>query len=89
MFMSTRKLEIILEFFVFGVILGVTEDIIAVKVATGETLTWEVIGIIVLVAIPFAIIGELVVDNLNLTRGIEKIKGKETQTQKRVDRNKK
>jgi len=74
--MSSKKLEVILEFFVFGVILGVAEDALAVKLTTGESLTWEMVGIIVLVAIPFAVMGELVVDNINLVKGIKKIRKK-------------
>lgn len=53
----------ILEFFIIGVLLGVIEDMIAVRAATGALITWKVLGIIVLVAIPFAIISELVVDH--------------------------
>ena len=51
----------ILEFFIIGVVLGITEDLIAVYASTGE-FNWNIIWIVALVAIPFAIISELVVD---------------------------
>lgn len=68
-----RKLEVMLEFFIFGVIFGVVEDVLAVKIVTGETITWEVVGIVVLIAFPFAVIGEVVVDNINLVKGLSRI----------------
>jgi len=48
--------------------MGVTEDVIAVYLVTGVHITWRAIFIIILVAIPFAIIGELIVDRIDLTR---------------------
>jgi len=47
--------------------MGVTEDVIAVYVVTGVHITLRAILIIILVAIPFAIIGELIVDRIELT----------------------
>lgn len=61
-----RRVELFLEFLVFGVIMGVVEDLIAVWFVTGEPITWEVVGIVFLVAIPFAAIGELIVDKKHL-----------------------
>ena len=46
--------------------MGVAEDLIAVKLTTGEPITSRTLAIIILVAIPFAIIGELVVDRKHL-----------------------
>lgn len=60
-----KKIEVIIEFLIFGIVLGIVEDALAVKLITGEAITWSTIGIIVLITIPFAIIGELVVDNIN------------------------
>lgn len=65
--MEFKKVEIFLEFLIFGVIMGVVEDLIAVTLSTGEPITWKIIGIIVLVSIPFAIIGELIVDRIELS----------------------
>lgn len=61
-----------LEFLIFGIVIGVAEDIIAVKATTGATITWEIIGIVVLIAIPFAIIGEIFADNINFSRYIRR-----------------
>jgi len=66
--MNWRKLEIIFEFLIFGILLGITEDLIAIKLATGTPITWHVIGIVVLIAIPFAIIGELVFDRIDFAK---------------------
>ena len=63
--MDLRRLEVFLEFLIFGIIMGVVEDLIAVTLATGEPITWRILGIIILVAIPFAAIGELIVDRLD------------------------
>lgn len=57
-----NRIERFLEFLLIGVIFGTVEDLIAVKLATGETLTLEMIGIVVAVAIPFAALSELYVD---------------------------
>lgn len=63
---TAKRLEVFLEFLIFGIVMGVAEDLIAVKFATNEPITWHVIIIVTLVAIPFAIIGELVVDRKDL-----------------------
>ena len=57
-----RRLEVFLEFFVFGMVMGVVEDLIVIKLVTGASLTWEVVGIVALVVFPFAVLGELIVD---------------------------
>ena len=57
------RLGRILEFFIIGVAMGIVEDIIAVTISTGAPITWKVILVVTLVAIPFAIISELVVDH--------------------------
>ncbi|MFB6215910.1 MAG: hypothetical protein ABEJ72_02940 [Candidatus Aenigmatarchaeota archaeon] len=60
--MRKNSLERFLEFLLIGVALGVTEDVIAVKMSTGAEIDLNVIFVVVLVAIPFAIFSELVVD---------------------------
>ena len=64
--MNLKRLEIFLEFLIFGVIMGIVEDLIAVTLVTGEPLTWKILGIITLVSIPFAAVGELIVDRMDL-----------------------
>lgn len=66
--MNLKRLEIFLEFLVFGIVVGVIEDLIAVKVATGEQITAQTVGIVVLVAIPFAILGEIIVDRIDFVQ---------------------
>lgn len=66
--MSPKKLEVMFEFLLFGIVVGIAEDLLAVKLATGEAITWRVIGIIVLIAIPFAILGEVFVDKIDFIK---------------------
>lgn len=61
--MDHGRLKRLLEFFVIGIIFGVTEDVLAVLIATDAELTFELVGVVVLIAIPFAILSELVVDH--------------------------
>ncbi|MBD3319321.1 hypothetical protein GF342_05425 [Candidatus Woesearchaeota archaeon] len=70
--MKHRRLEVFLEFLFFGLVMGITEDLIALKFATGEPLTWKIILIVFLVALPFAIIGELIVDRVRWWRKIRR-----------------
>ncbi|MFB6204865.1 MAG: hypothetical protein ABEJ75_04415 [Candidatus Nanohaloarchaea archaeon] len=60
--MKHRHIERFLEFLFVGVLLGITEDLIAVKLSTNASITPEVIGIVFAVAIPFAVFSELIVD---------------------------
>ena len=52
----------ILEFFIIGVIAGIAEDALAVYAVTG-TFTLQSLWIVALVAIPFAVMSELIVDH--------------------------
>ncbi|OGZ46584.1 MAG: hypothetical protein A3J55_02735 [Candidatus Ryanbacteria bacterium RIFCSPHIGHO2_02_FULL_45_17b] len=63
--MSKKRLEVFLEFLVFGVVFGVIEDIIAVRAATGTAITAETIFIVIGIAIPFAFLGEILVDQID------------------------
>ncbi|QGA80936.1 hypothetical protein [Candidatus Nanohalobium constans] len=60
--MNTNQIERFLEFIVIGIVMGTVEDLIAVKLATGETIDPSMIFVVVAVAIPFAAFSELVVD---------------------------
>ena len=60
--MNKKVIERFLEFFVIGLIMGIAEDAIAIVATTGAHITWTMIGIIALVALPFAAFSELIVD---------------------------
>lgn len=62
----SRRLELFLEFLLLGIAAGVLEDLLAIFLATGEPLTWRIVGIVALVALPFAVLGELIVDRHHL-----------------------
>lgn len=71
--MRWKRLEIFLELLIFGIILGIVEDLIAVRLITGEHLTWRSVGIVVLVTIPFAIIGEVLIDQIDLVKILRRL----------------
>ena len=60
--MSNKKLRLI-EFFAVGILLGIIEDLIAILFATDASITFSVVWIAFLVALPFAIFSELIVDH--------------------------
>jgi hypothetical protein len=68
-----KRLEIMFEFLLFGILIGIAEDIIAIKLTTGASITPRMIGIIMLIAIPFAIIGERIAEKVNLARTFKKM----------------
>ncbi len=74
--MKWKRIEVIFELLVYGVAVGVLEDIIAIKLATGEPITWKVVGIVVMVAVPFAVLGEVVFDNIDFASKFERWFGK-------------
>ncbi len=51
------------EFLIIGVLIGLAEDLLAISFATDAKITWHVIWIVLLIAVPFAIISELIVDH--------------------------
>jgi len=52
----------LIEFFIVGLVMGISEDMIAIKLATNEPFTLETFKIAALVAIPFAFVSEILVD---------------------------
>ena len=63
-----RKTEIFVEFFIFGVLIGIVEDLIAIFISTGEPITPKIIMIASLVAVPFAGFSELIVDRFTFVK---------------------
>lgn len=60
-----RKLEVFIEFLVFGIFLGIVEDLVAFYFAIGNLINLEVLIVVIIVAIPFAFISELIFDKIN------------------------
>jgi len=71
--MNWRRLEVFLEFLIFGVLVGVVEDLIAVTLSTGEPITFKIIWIVVLISIPFAILGEILIDQVDFIKIWQKL----------------
>ena len=61
--MKRKHLERLIEFLFIGVGLGLLEDLIAITLSTDAQITITTIIIVFLVALPFAIISELIVDH--------------------------
>ena len=70
-----HRMEVMFELLLFGIIFGIIEDVLAIKLTTGESITWRMIGIVILIAVPFAIIGEVIFDNVNFAKIFKKIFG--------------
>ena len=60
-----------MEFLIIGVTFGLAEDLLAIAIVSDAKIDLRVIGMVLLVAIPFAMLSELVVDH---PRFWEKIK---------------
>ena len=57
-----RILSHLAEFFIVGLVMGISEDLIAIKLATDAKITPDIFIVATLVAIPFAFISEILVD---------------------------
>jgi len=68
-----HKMEVIFELLLFGIIIGITEDLLAIKLATNEPITLRVITIVIMIAVPFAIIGEIVFDRIDFAKIFQRI----------------
>lgn len=64
--MNLKRLEVFLEFLIFGIMMNLVENLIILALIIKEPITWTMILISVLVIIPFAVIGEYIVDKTNL-----------------------
>jgi uncharacterized membrane protein (DUF106 family) len=60
--MRKRHIYRFLEFFLIGFIMGIAEDLLAIHFATDATITIEVVYVAAIVALPFAVFSELIVD---------------------------
>lgn len=69
---AIKRLEVVLEFLTFGVLMGVVEDLIVIGLITGGAITLQTVGIVTVVTLPFAIIGEVIVDRYNWLPGQNK-----------------
>jgi len=61
----------LIEFFIVGLVMGVTEDILAIHFATDATITLQTFKVALIVAIPFAVFSELVVDAKPIRRWVK------------------
>lgn len=71
---TRKRLEVFFEFLIFGLALGIAEDLIAIWFATDAKITWQVFAVVFLVTIPFAILGELIVDRVKWFKWLIHIK---------------
>lgn len=64
----------LVEFFFVGLVMGITEDLLAIHFATDAKITWHVFWVAFLVALPFAIISEILVDLRIFRKAFKKLK---------------
>lgn len=57
-----RVISRLIEFFFIGLVMGVVEDLLAIHFATDAQITLQTFKVAFLVALPFAVISELLVD---------------------------
>jgi hypothetical protein len=76
--MKSQRLELIFELVVFGTILGVIEDIIAIKATTDAVITFKNVLVVVAIAIPFAVVGEVAMTRIDFTKIFNKIFSKKS-----------
>lgn len=65
MVVPRKRLIRFTEFFIVGLMMGISEDLMAIYFATGETITIHIFIIASIVSLPFAFFSELVVDHPN------------------------
>lgn len=61
--MKHNKRIRLIEFLIIGVLFGLTEDLLAIWLATDAEIDLKVIWIVLAVAVPFAFVSEVVVDH--------------------------
>lgn len=72
--MKKKRLYRLLEFALVGVVMGMAEDLLAVRLVTDKPINLRVIWVVLLVALPFAFISEFVVDDPRFLKSIFKKK---------------
>ena len=82
--MGISKLRL-LEFFIIGLVLGIIEDLIAIFLATDAQINLKVIIIAGLVALPFAFLSEIVVDQKRFPKFIKRLLKIEEEIIERVE----
>lgn len=66
--LKAKYLKRFAEFFIIGLVFGMVEDLIAIGAVSDVIVTPRVLGVVFLVALPFAIVSELVVDGADIFR---------------------
>lgn len=70
---SRGVLAHIIEFFLVGLVMGIIEDLVAIKFATDATITLDTIKVAFLVALPFGIVSDLLVDGKFFRKMVKKL----------------
>ena len=70
-----------LEFFAIGLVFGIGEDLLAIRLTTNASITLEMIGLVFIVTLPFAIFSELIVDHPGFWKKIWPAKDKDEEKQ--------
>jgi len=73
-----KRLTRFAEFFIVGLMMGISEDLMAIYFATGDTITIHIVIIASAVSLPFAFFSELVVDHPDFWPGVVRRLGRGT-----------
>lgn len=68
MSMNSKYIKRIAEFFVVGVIFNLADNLLSIRVATDAPITPQIVGLVLILTIPFAVVSELLVDGNNIFR---------------------
>ena len=68
-----KKLEVFFEFLIFGVVLGIIEDLTVFYLSLGDPITFTVVSLTTLIVIPFAFVGEVLIDRINFVKVLNKV----------------
>jgi len=69
----TKRNLRILEFAIAGITMGMIEDLLAVALTSDTKIDLRVIGIVLLITIPFAFVSEFIVDHPRFWESIFKV----------------
>ncbi len=66
--MKQKYLKRFAEFLVIGILFNIADNILSLRVVGNTAITLRVVGLVFLLALPFAVISELIVDGADIFR---------------------
>ncbi|MBI4132776.1 MAG: hypothetical protein HY473_01610 [Candidatus Sungbacteria bacterium] len=66
--MKQKYLKRFAEFLVIGIVFNIADNLVSLSVVSDTVITLRVVGIVLLLTLPFAVISELIVDGADIFR---------------------